>query len=167
MTNEAIYWNALVQRDARLDGHFFYAVITTGVYCRPSCHSRLPNRENVLFFDQREGAESAGFRACKRCQPDMQTRPDPGAALVEKVCRYIEDHLEEAVTLAALANHFGGSPFHLQRTFKSRTGITPKAYADACRMKQLKGGLQNGHSVTRSMYDAGYGSSSRLYERTD
>jgi len=154
-------WEAVANRDARLDGQFYYGVVTTGVYCRPSCHSRLPKRENVRFFDNRESAERAGFRVCKRCGAN------PRAELVEKACRYLQSHAEEPVTLAALGRELGVSPFHLQRTFKEVTGVTPKAYADTCRMELLKTGLQDGHSVTRAMYDAGYGSSSRLYERAD
>jgi AraC family transcriptional regulator of adaptative response/methylated-DNA-[protein]-cysteine methyltransferase len=154
-------WEAVTKRDARLDGQFYYGVVTTGVYCRPSCHSRLPKRENVRFFKDRQSAEQAGFRVCKRCGAN------PRADLVEKACRYIQSHAEEPVTLAALGRELGVSPFHLQRTFKEVTGVTPKAYADTCRMGVLKTGLQDGHSVTRAMYDAGYGSSSRLYERAD
>jgi AraC family transcriptional regulator of adaptative response/methylated-DNA-[protein]-cysteine methyltransferase len=161
MTRVDDYWEALLNRDARFDGVFFYAVVTTGVYCRPTCKSRMPKRENVRFFDDREGAERAGFRACKRCGTD------PRAEMVEKACRFIQSHPEEAVTLAALGRELNVSPFHLQRTFKQVTGVTPKAYADTCRMQMLKDGLQDGHSVTRALYDAGYGSSSRLYERAD
>jgi AraC family transcriptional regulator of adaptative response/methylated-DNA-[protein]-cysteine methyltransferase len=162
---EAVYWEAVVEHDRRMDGAFYYAVVTTGVYCRPSCGARLPKRENVLFFRQRERAENAGFRPCKRCKPQQVLHADPQVEMVEKVCRHMETHLDEQVTLAALGQEFGLSHFHLQRTFKEVLGITPRAYADACRLQQLKGGLQSGHSVTRAMYDAGYGSSSRLYER--
>jgi AraC family transcriptional regulator of adaptative response/methylated-DNA-[protein]-cysteine methyltransferase len=147
-----------------MDGVFYYAVLSTGVYCRPSCASRRPRRENVVFFRAREAAEQAGFRACKRCKPEAAAS-DPGAQMVEKVCRYIDTHPDEAITLEALGRALGISPFHLQRTFKARTGITPRAYADSRRLNSLKAGLREGHSVTRSMYDAGYGSSSRLYER--
>ncbi len=163
---ESHYWDALVSRDPRMDGVFYYAVTSTGVYCRPSCHSRLPKRENVIFFEFRDSAERAGFRACKRCKPQQIVRPDPHIEMVEKTCRFIEEHLEEPVTLTKLGKELRLSPFHLQRTFKEVTGITPKAYADACRLDLLKSGLQDGHSVTRALYDAGYGSSSRLYERT-
>ena len=163
---EANYWDALVNRDGRMDGIFYYAVLSTGVYCRPSCHSRLPNRENVVFFQQRDRAEQAGFRACKRCSPQNVLRADPRVELVEKVCRFVEGHPHEPATLSALSKEFGLSPFHLQRSFKDLIGISPRAYADACRLQRLKTGLQEGHSVTRAQNDAGYGSSSRLYERT-
>lgn len=163
---EANYWDAVMSRDSRMDGIFYYAVLSTGVYCRPSCHSRMPKRENVLFFKQRDRAEHSGFRACKRCKPERVVAPDPRMELVERVCRFIEARLEEPVTLGDLGKELGLSPFHLQRTFKQVTGISPKAYADACRIRHLKSGLQDGHSVTHALYDAGYGSASRLYERT-
>jgi AraC family transcriptional regulator of adaptative response/methylated-DNA-[protein]-cysteine methyltransferase len=148
-----------------MDGVFFYAVMSTGIYCRPSCPSRRPRRENVVFFRAREAAERAGFRPCKRCKPDSTNQRDPNVQLVEKVCRYIDTHPDEPVTLDALGRVLGVSPFYLQRTFKALTGITPRAYADSRRLHSLKAGLREGHSVTRSLYDAGYGSSSRLYER--
>ena len=161
----ASYWDAVAARDRAMDGVFFYAVMSTGVYCRPSCPSKRPRRENVVFFRAREAAERAGFRPCKRCKPDKADGRDPNAQLVENVCRYIDTHPDEPVTLEALGRALGISPFYLQRTFKALTGITPRAYADSRRLHSLKAGLREGHSVTRSLYDAGYGSSSRLYER--
>ncbi|HXX28731.1 MAG TPA: bifunctional DNA-binding transcriptional regulator/O6-methylguanine-DNA methyltransferase Ada [Terriglobales bacterium] len=161
---ESDWWQAIQARDATQDGQFVFAVSSTGVYCRPSCPSRRPRRENVSFFRRVEEAERAGYRACLRC------RPAAGGSgklqWVKAVCRYIEQHLDEPMTLARLGSQFRQSPFHLQRTFKSVLGITPKAYADSCRVRQLKSNLRAGHSVTRSMYDAGYSSSSRVYERT-
>ena len=162
---EANFWEALETRDAHMDGVFFYAVLSTGVYCRPSCPSRRPRRENVIFFQKRDAAERAGFRACRRCKPEREHMRDAQSELVEKICRYLESHLEEAVTLAGLSRQLGLSPFHLQRTFKEATGITPRAYAEFCRMESFKGGLREGRSVTTALYDAGYGSSSRVYER--
>ena len=161
----ASYWDAVAAHDRGMDGVFFYAVMSTGVYCRPSCPSKRPRRENVVFFRAREAAERAGFRPCKRCKPDAIAQCDPNAQIVEKVCRYIDTHADQPVTLEALGRALGISPFYLQRTFKSVTGITPRAYADSRRLNSLKAGLREGHSVTRSLYDAGYGSSSRLYER--
>jgi len=161
---QANYWDAVTARDRNMDGVFFYAVITTGVYCRPSCAARLPRPENVVFFRTRDAAQHAGFRACKRCKPDAALVSNPNAELVEKVCRYIDAHPDGPATLEALGRAIGLSPFHLQRTFKAFTGITPRAYADSRRLQMLKAGLRDGHSVTRSLYDAGYGSSSRLYE---
>src|SRR5580698_8277967 len=162
---DANYWDAVLARDRAMDGMFFYAVMSTGVYCRPSCPSKRPRRENVVFFRAREAAERAGFRPCKRCKPDAIAQSDPNTQIVEKVCRYIDTHPDEPVTLEALGRALGISPFHLQRTFKALMGITPRAYADSRRLKSFKAGLREGHSVTRSLYDAGYGSSSRLYER--
>jgi AraC family transcriptional regulator of adaptative response/methylated-DNA-[protein]-cysteine methyltransferase len=159
----AKYWEAVTARDRGMDGAFWYAVRSTGVYCRPSCPSRLPRAENVVFFRSREEARNAGFRACKRCKPDVPSS-NPGAELVEKVCRYIDSHPDQPATLEALSRVIGLSPFHLHRSFKALTGITPRAYADSRRLQALKAGLRDGHSVTRSLYDAGYGSSSRLYE---
>ena len=160
------YWEAVTDRDRRMDGMFFYAVVTTGVYCRPSCPSRRPKQTNVMFFQKRDAAERAGFRACRRCRPEAHAVMDPQAEMVEKVCRYIDSNLDAPVTLTRISREIGLSPFHLQRTFKSLLGITPRAYADARRLESLKSALQEGHSVTRSLYDAGYGSSSRLYERS-
>ena len=161
----ASYWDAVNARDRAMDGVFFYAVMSTGIYCRPSCPSKRPRRENVVFFRAREAAESAGFRPCKRCKPDLSDQRNPNAQIVENVCRYIDTHPDDPVTLEALGRVLGISPFYLQRTFKALTGITPRAYADSRRLNSLKTGLRDGHSVTRSLYDAGYGSSSRLYER--
>lgn len=161
----ANYWEAVAARDRSQDGVFYYAVLTTGVYCRPSCPARRPHRENIVFFQARDAAERAGFRPCKRCKPEGAEASDPKAQLVEKICRYIDTHLDEAVTLEMLGRALGMSPFYLQRTFKALTGITPRAYAASRRLDSLKVGLREGHSVTRSLYDAGYGSSSRLYER--
>src|SRR5947207_3594385 len=163
--SETRQWEAVMSRDPGQDGRFVFAVSSTGVYCRPSCPSRHPRRENVMFFRKPDDAEKAGYRACLRCRP----RAIGGNAqmeMVKAVCRYIEQHLDEPVTLARLGAAFKQSPFHLQRTFKAVLGISPRAYADSCRMNQLKRNLQAGHSVTRALYDAGYSSSSRLYERT-
>lgn len=158
-------WQAVLNRDAREDGAFVFGVSSTGVYCRPTCPAKRPKRENVEFFRRPEDAEKAGYRACLRCRPKA-TNGNTQVEMVRAVCRYIEQHLDEPVTLARLAAVFGRSAFHLQRTFKSVLGVTPRAYADSCRLTSLKRNLQAGHNVTRAMYDAGYGSSSRLYERT-
>jgi len=162
---EANFWEALETRDAQMDDVFVFAVRSTGVYCRPSCPARRPRRENVIFFQRREAAERAGFRPCLRCQPDRERTRDAQSEVVEKICRYLEQHLDEAVTLEGLGRQLNLSPFHLQRTFKAATGITPRAYADFCRLEAFKGGLRDGQSVTTALYGAGYGSSSRLYER--
>lgn len=158
-------WSAVVGRDSAQDGTFVFAVSTTGVYCRPSCPARRPRRENVTFFARPDQAEKAGFRACLRCRPKSSSGNRP-ADLAKEICRYIEQHLDDAITLTRLGKVFGQSPFHLQRRFKSAVGITPREYADSCRLHLLKRNLQAGDNVTRAMYDAGYGSSSRLYEKT-
>jgi len=158
-------WSAVLARDAKRDGEFVFGVSSTGVYCRPSCAARRPRRENVRFFPVPEAAERAGYRACLRCRPRaLNGNAELGA--VRAICRFIEQHLDETVTLERLGKEFRQSPFHLQRRFKAVLGITPREYADSCRMRTLKRNLQAGDSVTRAMYDAGYGSSSRLYERT-
>ena len=161
---DEVRWNAVVRRDTTHDGQFVFAVATTGVYCRPSCAARRPRRKNVQFFSGPAAAERAGYRACLRCHPKSAGNgPSDG---VKAVCRFIEQHLDEPLTLARLGREFHQSPFHLQRRFKTVLGITPREYADSCRLRLLKRNLQAGDSVTRAMYDAGYGSSSRLYERT-
>ena len=158
-------WQAVLGRDGASDGTFVFAVSSTGIYCRPSCPSKRPRRENVRFFPDARQAEQAGFRECLRCRP----KAGPGnrrPQMIKSVCRYIEQHLDEPVTLARLGKQFAQSPFHLQRTFKSVLGITPREYADACRMRGFRRNLKAGHSVTRAIYEAGYSSSSRLYSRT-
>ncbi len=162
---EARRWQAVIDRDASLDGAFVFAVSSTGVFCRPSCPARRPRRERVRFFGHATAAEQAGYRACLRCRPKA-VDGNPQSALVRAICRYIEQHIEDRLTLKVLAQEFRRSAFHLQRTFKSILGVTPKAYIDACRLRQVKQNLQAGHDVTTALYAAGYGSSSRLYERT-
>ena len=158
-------WEAVVARDANRDGEFVFAVSSTGVYCRPSCAARRPRRENVRFFARPDAAEEAGYRACLRCRPRAWSG-NAESDSVKAICRFIEQHLDEPLTLDRLGKEFDQSPFHLQRRFKAVVGITPRDYADSCRLRMLKRNLQAGDSVTRAMYDAGYGSSSRLYERT-
>ncbi|MGC2791326.1 MAG: bifunctional DNA-binding transcriptional regulator/O6-methylguanine-DNA methyltransferase Ada, partial [Candidatus Sulfotelmatobacter sp.] len=158
-------WKAVLARDCAHDGEFVFAVSSTGVYCRPSCAARRPRRENVAFFSRPELAEKAGFRACLRCRP-RSASGNSQSDWAKEVCRYIEQHLDEPVTLSRLGKVFRQSPFHLQRRFKAALGITPREYGDSCRLRLLKRNLQAGDNVTRAMYDAGYGSSSRLYEKT-
>ncbi len=158
-------WRAVLSRDSERDGQFVFAVSTTGVYCRPSCPARRPRRSSVEFFLRPEQAESAGYRSCLRCRPKSLSG-NPESDQVKAVCRYIEQHLDESITLERLGREFGQSPFHLQRRFKAVLGISPREYADSCRLHQLKHRLRSGDNVTRAMYEAGYGSSSRLYERT-
>jgi AraC family transcriptional regulator of adaptative response/methylated-DNA-[protein]-cysteine methyltransferase len=158
-------WQAVADRDRSLDGTFVFAVSSTGIFCRPSCPAKRPRRQNVSFFADALHAEQAGYRACLRCRP-KSVDGNPQSALVRAMCRYIEQHIEDPLTLSSLAKEFRRSPFHLQRTFKSVLGVSPKAYIDAVRFRQVKQNLQAGHNVTTALYAAGYGSSSRLYERT-
>jgi AraC family transcriptional regulator, regulatory protein of adaptative response / methylated-DNA-[protein]-cysteine methyltransferase len=158
-------WQAVLGRDSAMDGSFVFGVSSTGVFCRPSCPARRPRRENVRFFEEATAAERAGYRACLRCRPKA-VDGNPQAALVRAICRFIEQKIEDRLTLGLLARAFRLSPFHLQRTFKAVLGVSPKAYIDAIRLKQVKQNLQAGQSVTTALYAAGYGSSSRLYERT-
>jgi AraC family transcriptional regulator of adaptative response/methylated-DNA-[protein]-cysteine methyltransferase len=167
------FWRAVETRDRGADGAFVYAVRSTGIYCRPSCPSRRPRREQVVFFPLPEAAEQEGFRACKRCRPGAAIGTDPNVAKMRGVCRAIDevvlaDTSGEAganLTLAALGAKAGMGPHQLERAFRSAMGITPRQYADAQRMRRLKSRLKKGDDVTTALYEAGYGSSSRLYER--
>jgi AraC family transcriptional regulator, regulatory protein of adaptative response / methylated-DNA-[protein]-cysteine methyltransferase len=155
-------WAAVVRRDDAADGVFFYSVLTTGVYCRPSCASRLPKRENVAFHARAVDAEQAGFRPCKRCQPNGPASAERQAAAVARACRRIED-AEEMPSLDALAAAAGMSRFHFHRVFKAQTGVTPKAYADAQRTLRIQGELTRRATVTEAIYGAGFNSSGRFY----
>jgi AraC family transcriptional regulator, regulatory protein of adaptative response / methylated-DNA-[protein]-cysteine methyltransferase len=155
-------WKAVVTRDASQDGRFVFAVATTGVYCRPSCPARRPNRANVAFFAGPGEAEAAGFRACLRCRP-ASTEPPSAVRAVRRAVAFLETHAGETVPLSTLARAAGLSPFHLQRTFKKLVGVTPKRYADAQRADRLKALLKDGTSIASASFEAGYGSSSRAY----
>jgi AraC family transcriptional regulator of adaptative response/methylated-DNA-[protein]-cysteine methyltransferase len=158
-------WQAMLAKDASFDGAFVFAVSSTKIYCRPSCPSKRPRRDRVSFFATPEAAEQAGFRACLRCHPRQAAAPDPRLELIQRACRYIEQHEEEKLSLEDLSKHLGLSSFHLQRTFKSIMGITPRQFAEACRTQRFRSHVRTGESITSAMYEAGYGSSSRLYER--
>lgn len=159
------FWLAIQARDAGFDGLFYYGVRTTGVFCRPACPSRRPRRANVSYFALPEAARAAGFRACLRCRPDGLNPRDPQAELVQSVCRLIEHAAEERPNLEAVGEQLKLSRSHLQRLFKKLMGITPREYAEALRIDRFKGGVREGRSVADAMYEAGYGSSSRLYEK--
>ena len=160
-------WNAVAARDKTADGTFFYAVKRSGVYCRPSCAARLPRRENVSFHASVEAAEAAGFRACLRCRPRALAGSDPAAAAMTDLSRYIEAHADEELPLKALAARAGFSPYHLQRAFKAIVGVTPKAFQTAVRLGRLKSSLRAGDGVAGAIFEAGFGSTSRAYERID
>ncbi len=164
-SDDEVFWQAVLSRDSRFDGRIFFGVRSTGIYCRPSCPARRPRREQVVFFQIPEAAEHAGFRSCRRCRPRIAATADPQIEMVRRACRYIEEHIDTLPTLDALSAHTGVSPYHLQRVFKRVAGITPRQYAEACRLSKFKARVKKGESVTGAMYDAGYGSSSRLYER--
>ena len=155
----------MLDHDRAADGRFVYGVRSTGVYCRPSCPSRRPRRDRVRFFDAPGAARAAGFRACKRCQPDaVAPTADPWIEKIRRACVYLSN-VEGHPSLATLAARFGGSPYHLQRNFKRLVGVTPRDYAEACRLRRVKGTLRQAGDITGAMLDAGYGSSSRFYER--
>src|SRR5215210_4436677 len=160
-----MFWLAIQARDGGFDGLFYYGVRTTGVFCRPACPSRRPRRANVSYFALPEAARAAGFRACLRCRPDGANPRDPQAELVRGVCRLIEGATEERPDMDAVGAQLRLSRSHLQRLFKKLMGITPREYAEALRVERFKGGVREGRSVTDAMYEAGYGSSSRLYEK--
>src|SRR5689334_16664991 len=160
-------WRAVLARDARFDGRFVTAVRSTGIFCRPSCSARHPLRKNVQFFATPADAESAGFRACLRCKPNEPALEPSSAAAVERAREYLDAHASETVSLNALARRAGLSPSHLQRSFKHLLGVSPKEYQDARRVQQFKSRLRAGDTVSRATYEAGFGSSSRVYERAD
>jgi AraC family transcriptional regulator, regulatory protein of adaptative response / methylated-DNA-[protein]-cysteine methyltransferase len=162
--NQDEFWNAVLTKDPRFDGQFVFAVSSTRIYCRPSCPSRRPKRENVSFFPLPAAAQSAGFRSCLRCHPDDVRRPDPQLEMVQEVCRLIENSNGDTVTLDSLSAQIGVSSFHLQRTFKSIMGMSPSDYAETQRVNKFKQSVQAGEKITDAIYDAGFGSSSRLYE---
>src|SRR5262245_12393606 len=158
-------WTAVVARDSGADGKFFYSVKTTGVYCKPSCGARAARPENVAFYATAEEAEHAGFRPCKRCKPDQPSRTQQHAEVVAGLCRFIES-AETPPTLEELARQAGLSAFHLHRIFKEVTGVTPRAYAAAHRVKRVRNELERDASVTDAIFGAGYNSSSRFYENS-
>jgi AraC family transcriptional regulator, regulatory protein of adaptative response / methylated-DNA-[protein]-cysteine methyltransferase len=158
-------WARVVARDRTADGQFWYSVATTGVYCRPSCPSRGCNSKNVAFHDTLEAAKATGFRACKRCNPDGVSQDMENAILVEKACRLIE-RSEEVPSLAQLADAVELSQSYFHRLFKNITGLTPKGYATAHRAERVRQELAKGQSVTEAIYDAGFNSSGRFYEKS-
>lgn len=158
-------WGAVLSRDPERDGAFVYAVRSTGIYCRPSCPSRRPRPDRVRFFATAWEAERAGFRACRRCRPEAAAAP--ATELAERARRWIEEHADEKITLARLGAALDVGPSHLQRTFTRVTGVSPRQYAESCRLARVKAHLREEEDVTTALYRAGYGSASRLYERTN
>jgi len=164
--DEDAAWAAVLRRDASQDGKFHQAVVTTGIYCRPSCPARHAKRENVRFYETAAQARAAGFRACLRCAPD-QDAPSRSSDAARKVCEYLDAHFDESVSLDRLGRLVGLSAAHLQRTFRKVTGLTPKEWVAARRTQRLKERLKAGESVTDATYEAGFGSGSRVYEKSD
>lgn len=166
--NESSAWESVLHRDASADERLLYGVTTTGIYCRPSCPSRRPKRDNVAFFSSAEAAERAGFRACQRCRPNRARTPN---AAIARARDYIDKHVndlgDERITLELLGRESGLSPYHLQRTFKSALGLTPAQYIRARKSERLKSELRRGETVSRATFGAGYGSSSRVYDDAD
>jgi AraC family transcriptional regulator of adaptative response/methylated-DNA-[protein]-cysteine methyltransferase len=158
-------WVRVLARDRTADGKFWYSVVTTGVYCRPSCPSRTANPKNVQLHDTLADAKATGFRPCKRCHPDGLSIDAENAALVARACRLIEQS-EEEPSLNVLAEAVGRSASYFHRSFKTVTGLTPKVYAAAHRASKVRNGLASGSSVTEAIYDAGYNSSGRFYEKS-
>ena len=168
---EQTYWRAVENRDQNFDGRFVFAVVTTGVYCRPSCPCRRPKQENARFYDVPAAAEADGFRPCKRCRPNRTDIIDPMMAAIEDAARQIERALaqgeDQMPGLDSLAERAGFSSSHFQRSFSKALGISPKQYLDARRLIRLKQGLKEGEGVTQAVYGAGYGSTSRVYGKAD
>jgi len=156
-------WEAVIRRDRIADGTFYYAVQTTGVYCRPSCPARRARRENVQFFVTCDAAEQAGYRPCKRCRPHEAGDATQHAAAVEKACRLIEQ-AENLPSLDALATAVGMSRYYFHRVFKASTGVTPKGYAVAQRAQRVRDELARTDTVTEAIYGAGFQSNARFYE---
>ncbi|HGY6261538.1 TPA: Ada metal-binding domain-containing protein, partial [Escherichia coli] len=147
-------WQSVLARDPNADGEFVFAVRTTGIFCRPSCRARHALRENVSFYANASEALAAGFRPCKRCQPDKANAQQHRLDKITHACRLLEQ--ETPVTLEALADHVAMSPFHLHRLFKATTGMTPKAWQQAWRARRLRESLAKGESVTTSILNAGF-----------
>ncbi len=170
MMDSSSFWQSVLNRDSSMDGQFVFAVETTGVYCRPSCPARRPKRRNVVFFERPSDAERAGFRACRRCKPNVDIVDDTRRILAERACRLIDENSVDFdnrnLSLTALADQLEVSPFQLHRAFKQTFGLTPRQYSESRRLARFKKNVRDGNTVTDALYEAGYGSSSRLYEKS-
>lgn len=165
--SQDVWWRAVLERNRAFDNQFFYAVKTTGVYCRPSCAARMAKQENILFFMTREDAERSGFRPCKRCKPDEPWSVERNAEMVADICRCLAQS-KHVPSLKELADKTGISQSHFHRLFKAITGVTPRAFASAHRAERIRHALtKSGITVTGAIYDAGFNSSSRFYEKSN
>jgi AraC family transcriptional regulator, regulatory protein of adaptative response / methylated-DNA-[protein]-cysteine methyltransferase len=162
--SESKAWRAVVARDRRADKDFVFAVRTTGIYCVPSCSARRPKRANVVYYTTTDAAERDGYRPCQRCRPRDMAKRTLTEQRINAAVDYLHAHSDRRVSLAELAKVVAVSPFHLQRTFKAVVGVSPKRYQDAKRAERLKKQLRGGGTVSRAMYEAGYGSSRGGYE---
>ena len=160
----AQYWRATLARDARADGTFVLAVRSTHIYCRPSCPARRPLRRNVIFFRTREEAERQGYRPCLRCRPNETAA---SVALVTRAAKYLGQSQEEGVRLSKLARELHSNAGTLRRAFRQVTGLAPRELAEALRVKRFKKLLRSGKNISEALYETGYGSSSRVYERSN
>ena len=161
---DARYWQAVLARDGHADGTFFFAVRSTSIYCRPSCPARRPLRANTLFFRTRQEAEQEGYRPCRRCKPDQIPA---GVLMVQRAARALENEMDEPVNMSMLARKVGVRTDALRRAFRRHTGLNPKQLAAALRLKRFKKLLREGNSIADALYATGYGSASRVYERSD
>ena len=159
-------WAAVLTRDPAADGQFLYSVRTTGVYCRPSCAARRARPEHVAFHPTAEDAERAGFRPCHRCRPDRPPLAEQRAAMVARLCRFIES-AEQSPSLDTLAKEAALSVHHFHRLFKAATGLTPRAYATAHRARRVRAELERSDTVTEAIYGAGYSSNGRFYAQSN
>jgi AraC family transcriptional regulator, regulatory protein of adaptative response / methylated-DNA-[protein]-cysteine methyltransferase len=165
LSNEE-FWRALKTRDPKYHSRFVYGVNSTKIYCRPTCPSKKPStQEKVNYFPDSSSAERAGFEACKRCKPDEFSEATSQVQTIQKLCGFIGENWNEKLTLERLSKESGFSPFHLQRTFKKVTGVTPREYVEAVRISKLKSSLKSGNSIRKSTYGAGYNTSGWLYFR--
>ncbi|HUI86256.1 MAG TPA: methylated-DNA--[protein]-cysteine S-methyltransferase [Nitrososphaerales archaeon] len=163
---ESDFAEAAMRRDASFDGLFVFGVNSTGVYCRPSCPSKRPSPERLVFFSDPASAERAGFRACRRCKPRESGAGSEHLELVRRVCDYIQAESSGKITLAGLGARFGVSPYHLQRTFKGVVGVSPRRYIEEMRINDLKSRLRKGEPVVGALYKTGYNSQSWLYKNS-
>lgn len=167
MIDHDLCWQAVQSKDSHFDGKFFFGVVTTGVYCRPSCPAKPALRKNVRFYETPKQAEADGLRACLRCRPLAAIGADPAEQKIRDVCRFVEQNVSERLTLSSLASRAKMSPFHFQRAFKAVVGVTPRQYLEALRLNKLRTNLRHSKNVTEAVFDAGFESSSRVYERAD